>query len=247
MEIGILGWYSNRYLIDIVGLVTPDNARFLAEGEFDKWLAHHEPDYIVIHDPPWRMERVARAAVRDGQYQSVEQLQLPGYQLLERSQTANLGGIDQILADVRTRTDPGFETQVISLIQQRRLGPLIPLGGDDVVAANLRTDGWTRGSRPTAIVVKNDGSKDKTVSLRLTCMAAPADLPVMVFVDDGAAVGQTLFTNSGSHEIALSPVQPHSQKLFIFWTDKSWRPEGKDNRLLGIHVARSEKDPVESS
>lgn len=59
VETGTIGWYSNRYLIDIVGLTTPQNARYTAHRDFSSWITE-KPDYVVVHptDPfPW--EKVA--------------------------------------------------------------------------------------------------------------------------------------------------------------------------------------------
>jgi len=55
-EIGILGYYSGRHIVDIMGLVTPGNSAFLAEGNFGGWLEAGRPDYIVVHNPVWAVE-----------------------------------------------------------------------------------------------------------------------------------------------------------------------------------------------
>jgi len=56
-EIGTIGWYSKRYIIDIVGLISPPNADFIAQRRYTEWLQHYHPDYILIHDPPWAIEK----------------------------------------------------------------------------------------------------------------------------------------------------------------------------------------------
>jgi arabinofuranosyltransferase len=58
-EIGELGWTSNRYIIDILGLTTPKNAKYVAERDPNRWLMEDRPDYIVVHKPAWVWERVA--------------------------------------------------------------------------------------------------------------------------------------------------------------------------------------------
>ncbi|MCB0334531.1 MAG: hypothetical protein KDD55_13590, partial [Bdellovibrionales bacterium] len=55
-EIGALGWYSKRYMIDILGLVTPGNSQRLKDQKLSEWLSHYEPDFLVVHDPPWPLE-----------------------------------------------------------------------------------------------------------------------------------------------------------------------------------------------
>jgi hypothetical protein len=50
-EIGALGWYSKRPVVDILGLVTAGNARLIGERDFDGWVAAYRPDYLLVHDP----------------------------------------------------------------------------------------------------------------------------------------------------------------------------------------------------
>ncbi len=59
-EIGTIGWYSHRYLYDIIGLTTPKNAVYLAHRDEVSWFAEDNPDYVVIHLPPWGWEKPCR-------------------------------------------------------------------------------------------------------------------------------------------------------------------------------------------
>jgi arabinofuranosyltransferase len=56
VEIGTIGYYANRPFIDILGLVNPDNARFLGERKFDAWLTVYHPDYFLMHSPMYPHE-----------------------------------------------------------------------------------------------------------------------------------------------------------------------------------------------
>ncbi len=56
VEIGTVGYYSGRPIIDILGLVNPENARFIGERRFDAWLDVYKPDHILVHDPLWDHE-----------------------------------------------------------------------------------------------------------------------------------------------------------------------------------------------
>ncbi len=56
-EIGTVGWYSERRIIDILGLVTPGNADLVAVGDYQSWLLAHPPDYILAREPPRFFER----------------------------------------------------------------------------------------------------------------------------------------------------------------------------------------------
>lgn len=62
VETGTIGWYCDRYLIDMVGITTPVNARYTAHRDYSSWISE-KPDFIVVHpnDPfPW--EKVALAS-----------------------------------------------------------------------------------------------------------------------------------------------------------------------------------------
>lgn len=56
VEIGIIGYYSQREIIDILGLVNPYNAKFIGEKRLNAWLGQYKPDYILLHDPIWGHE-----------------------------------------------------------------------------------------------------------------------------------------------------------------------------------------------
>ncbi|MEY9928845.1 arabinofuranosyltransferase [Catenulispora sp. GP43] len=60
-EIGTLGYYSHLNIVDILGLVNPDNARYIGERHFDAWTDEYHPDYYLVHStgvgaPMWTME-----------------------------------------------------------------------------------------------------------------------------------------------------------------------------------------------
>lgn len=57
-EIGTIGWFSNRKVIDILGLTTPKNAVHVEHGDTTSWLREDQPDYIVVHRPLWVWEKV---------------------------------------------------------------------------------------------------------------------------------------------------------------------------------------------
>ena len=65
IEIGHIGWYSKRYIIDMLGLVSPHNADIIGKRDFDGWLDYYTPDYIVTWVPLRPHEvSVAVASVR---------------------------------------------------------------------------------------------------------------------------------------------------------------------------------------
>lgn len=56
VEIGAIGYYSQREIVDILGLVNPDNARYIGERDFDEWTKQYQVNYFVAHQPAWDHE-----------------------------------------------------------------------------------------------------------------------------------------------------------------------------------------------
>jgi arabinofuranosyltransferase len=83
-EIGTLGWYSRRPIVDILGLVTPGNAEAVARHDLSSWLERNRPSYILIHVPATVFESAAVEAMGAGRYQPVTSFPLRGLILLER-------------------------------------------------------------------------------------------------------------------------------------------------------------------
>jgi arabinofuranosyltransferase len=87
VEVGAVGWNTKRYIIDILGLVTPHNAQHIARREWFGWLRHYQPDYILRHEPPQRTERSIPPLEAKGYYRPVEGFTFQGFVLLRRDPT----------------------------------------------------------------------------------------------------------------------------------------------------------------
>lgn len=83
-EIGFVGYYSDRYIIDTLGLVNPFNARDIGKRKFDGWLDHYRPDYILVHTPAWwPLEYGLYAAAARYGVSEVCQFDFPPYRLFK--------------------------------------------------------------------------------------------------------------------------------------------------------------------
>jgi len=53
MEVGLIGYYSRRPMIDLLGLVDPPSRRALIHGDILWPIAHYRPEYVVLssHNP----------------------------------------------------------------------------------------------------------------------------------------------------------------------------------------------------
>jgi arabinofuranosyltransferase len=86
VEIGTVGWYSERYIIDILGLVNPLNAKFIGERKFSTWLNHYSPDYILVHKPLWGHEIGVKDSIKTGYFVEDPSFEYPGFKLLTKRQ-----------------------------------------------------------------------------------------------------------------------------------------------------------------
>ena len=53
VEIGIVGYYSNRRVVDICGLITPEVGPHMASGDVAWSVQTYRPDYVLLHEPLW--------------------------------------------------------------------------------------------------------------------------------------------------------------------------------------------------
>ena len=85
VEIGTIGWYSKRYIIDILGLVNPSNAAYIGKKDVTSWLKHHSPDYILAHTPLIETEKGINTAIISGDF-FFEKLIIPNFKLFFKNQ-----------------------------------------------------------------------------------------------------------------------------------------------------------------
>ena len=53
VEIGIVGFYSDRYIVDVCGLITPTVGPHVAAGDVSWPIRTYRPDFMLLHDPLW--------------------------------------------------------------------------------------------------------------------------------------------------------------------------------------------------
>lgn len=85
VEIGTVGWYSDRHIIDILGLVNKYNATFIGKKDLYGWLSHYQPDYILRRNPRSVHEESTETLENEGVYAAVSGFDFPGYVLLSKS------------------------------------------------------------------------------------------------------------------------------------------------------------------
>ena len=85
IEVGIIGYHSERRIVDILGVVSPHNARALGEHRFGDWLPLYRPDYILLHAPLVPHERAAMTGPEVQRYVRDTRFPIPGFALLRRN------------------------------------------------------------------------------------------------------------------------------------------------------------------
>lgn len=98
VEIGAIGWYSHRTIIDILGLVNLHNAGYLGERRFMHWLLHYQPDYIIRHEPVWSHEQSIPPLEELGLYVRVDDASSSGLVLLERAPGVSQQAVKQAVS-----------------------------------------------------------------------------------------------------------------------------------------------------
>lgn len=58
-EIGVLGWTSDRTIVDHLGLLDRRTADEFARRDVTSWFLRERPDYVVVHVPLWEFEEPA--------------------------------------------------------------------------------------------------------------------------------------------------------------------------------------------
>ena len=53
VEIGIVGFYCDRYIVDVCGLITPTVGPHMATGDVSWPIRTYRPDFMLLHDPLW--------------------------------------------------------------------------------------------------------------------------------------------------------------------------------------------------
>ena len=112
-----------------------------------------------------------------------------------------------------------------------------PLGGRRTSVAGLAPDGWTRGPRPAAVVVRGRASR---AGHPLFDVVAPETLvggTATFFVEDGRSVTEVPL-DAPRTAVRLPAVAPGATALFVVWTDAAWTPEGS-RRVLGVRLLPS--------
>ncbi len=242
-EIGTLGWYSELPIVDILGLVTPRNSRFLGERKFAAWLDLYSPDYALLHAPPWPAEKAVINAAANGRFVRDSRFSFKGFQLFKATGREARESLGEILQRLKGAGQTTQRQALAREILQEGLYRPIPIDGPNLLAVHLTADRWTRGTTPAAIAIRNPGVSPLSPRIQLACVASEEDLPITATVDEGIRRRRYTFTEAGFKEAQLAELAPGESRLILFWSDKGWTPGGRDKRILGVKLFPAESKP----
>jgi hypothetical protein len=110
----------------------------------------------------------------------------------------------------------------------------ISLRGGRAIAAGLAADGWSRGPRAAAVVVRARPARPTRVRLEVQTPQPPAGEQATLFVEDGRSIVEHRLDAPRS-SVELPVVAPGGTELFVVWTDASWTRPGT-SRTLGVRL-----------
>lgn len=83
LEIGHIGWFSKRYIVDLVGLINPSISDALSKHDYEKWYGTYKPDYLVVHDPVAGVELTIQKFIDSKTYIEEPGFSLKGFKILK--------------------------------------------------------------------------------------------------------------------------------------------------------------------
>jgi arabinofuranosyltransferase len=101
-EIGIIGYFSNRRIIDILGLTNPYNAELIGKNDYLSWLTFYQPDYILVHNPVWKFEKGVNLLNEYGLYEKITPLDYKDLDLYKKCCSHNVDSVNQQIVSVVT-------------------------------------------------------------------------------------------------------------------------------------------------
>ncbi len=149
---------------------------------------------------------------------------------------------DHILAAMADRLvslphDPSFKRLLEAFRESDSLAE-IQGGAGNAHGFAISEDGWTRGSEPGFLILRNGGMSPLSRTLKLACHASSSDLPIAVAVRDGSSKLKGVFPDEQRNVIRfpIDPIEPGVERLVRIQADKAWTPGGWDRRKLGVRV-----------
>jgi len=108
---------------------------------------------------------------------------------------------------------------------------------DTAEAVGLTGDGWTTAEEPAAMALSNGRDEDLVLDIKLECHAAPEDLPITAYLDDGMERREVRFMEKGLRTVTLDPIPAGDTRLMLVSTDATWSPGTEaDQRQLGVRI-----------
>ncbi len=116
-----------------------------------------------------------------------------------------------------------------------RIEPSATLGNEVQLVATW-WDGWTVGTAPAGLVVRNPGRRPVYPRLKVSCdPLAPAS--VSLTIEDGSETTTHVLDCAGVENLRLAKIRPRRQRLYVLRSDYATPAAGKE-RARGFRVER---------
>ena len=140
VEVGLVGYYSLRYVVDMLGLVSPMNAQFIAARQFDEWLKYYQPDYYLAHRPFTEHEISVQQLSEAGTLYEHTGFHFPGYQLLCRAPSSSCRSVPTVIGTIALRF---YSPAEWSAVRARLPQGFVDRVTIDARRRTLTATGWT--------------------------------------------------------------------------------------------------------
>jgi hypothetical protein len=150
------------------------------------------------------------------------------------------GTISILISDLVENPNSDLRTELIKEIRNADIPGKQIFDEGSVIMWGFSGDGWTLNGNPGYLLIRDPGEKGVSQKLVLGCYANEEALPLTVTIEDGYRKLSHTFLRAGRVKIRLPKIDPGKNGLFVVKTDKTWIPEGKDQRKLGVLVMPSD-------
>jgi hypothetical protein len=144
-----------------------------------------------------------------------------------------------LLHDLSNHPDADLGSKLTKVIINKDLPGKRVMDNGRIISLGFAQDSWTIDGKPGFLVIKGFSDVSYTPNLWLGCYADSKVLPITVTIKNGSKKIKYTFAQPERSKVSLPEVKGGKTDIFCIETDKSWIPDSKDKRMLGVQVTIS--------
>ena len=144
-----------------------------------------------------------------------------------------------LLHDLSNHPDADLGSKLTKVIINKNLPGKREMDNGRIISLGFTQDSWTIDGKPGFLVIKGFPDASYTPHLWLGCYADSKVLPITATIKNGSKKLKYTFTRPERLKVSLSEVKGGKTDIFCIETDKSWVPDSKAKRMLGVQVTIS--------